>query len=404
MSELQEKKQQELPLLRCRDCDSVIKTGDSSTSHSFEGSEVCDDCFNTNYGTCYDCSEVFSNSDIHVADGCSYCSDCFSERFVPCYDCDEPVERDVSYSCDHCDDGNSYCQNCYEREHDHDSDANFNSRDWTARSVPFLAGTRITAERKVGIELEAEKTGDSDAYLNDNVPSEVGISEDGSLDNGVEIVTPPAMGADAERIIEESCEGLKLSGYGIEKSCGLHIHLDAPEYRKNGKNFARLWEFGIASESIIYQMLPLSRRNNRYCGSLLRVNGTAPEGAPDLKKCEKKLYGDDQTDSEIERAKRNRYDSRRYCGLNLHSIFYRGTCEVRYHSGTMEPEKIKEWIVLWMLIMDVAKRTPIRESRSLAKLEGEAKLRKFLNVIRADERSREYIRSRIAQFEGAEND
>jgi hypothetical protein len=48
----------------------------------------------------------------------------------------------------------------------------------------------------------------------------------------------------------------------------------------------------------------------------------------------------------------NKYNDARYHGLNLHARVYLGTIEFRYHSGTNNPTKIKNWITICQSIVE----------------------------------------------------
>ena len=47
-----------------------------------------------------------------------------------------------------------------------------------------------------------------------------------------------------------------------------------------------------------------------------------------------------------------KYNDTRYHGLNLHARVYLGTIEFRYHSGTNNPTKIKNWITICQSIVE----------------------------------------------------
>ena len=42
-----------------------------------------------------------------------------------------------------------------------------------------------------------------------------------------------------------------------------------------------------------------------------------------------------------------RYDQTRYHGLNLNSLFFRGTIELRYFKGTLHAGEVKAYLQLW---------------------------------------------------------
>ena len=71
--------------------------------------------------TCFACNDEIPESEILWGGDYAYCEDCFNDRFNCCSRCHETISRDdTSYD----DDGNPYCDNCYEQEHDDDAPDN----------------------------------------------------------------------------------------------------------------------------------------------------------------------------------------------------------------------------------------------------------------------------------------
>ncbi len=49
-----------------------------------------------------------------------------------------------------------------------------------------------------------------------------------------------------------------------------------------------------------------------------------------------------------------KYNDSRYNALNIHSWLYRGSIECRMHHGTIRADKIVNWGLLWVAILDYA--------------------------------------------------
>ena len=60
------------------------------------------------------------------------------------------------------------------------------------------------------------------------------------------------------------------------------------------------------------------------------------------------------------------YNSSRYHGLNLHSKFYHGTIEFRYHEGEVDPERIISWIEFCNSTMTLAREMATDKTNSKA--------------------------------------
>lgn len=96
-----------------------------------------------------------------------------------------------------------------------------------------------------------------------------------------------------------------------------------------------------------------------------------------------------------------KYDQSRYHGCNLHSIFYRGTLELRYHSGTISAEKIINWAHIHAMIVNYC----ISDSfsfRDLARLDKAKNIKTKVSILRdlvgLNEGVYTYILDRIKYF------
>jgi hypothetical protein len=113
----------------------------------------------------------------------------------------------------------------------------------------------------------------------------------------------------------------------INKSCGLHVHFDAKQMSLTGMK--NLWNNYQTLEGSIDAFLPISRResNNRFCQPLRSVISTAKVNAATSKR-------------DLATKMPTRYGK-----LNLQSYLRHETVEFRHHSGTIEFEKINNWIL-----------------------------------------------------------
>jgi hypothetical protein len=98
--------------------------------------------------------------------------------------------------------------------------------------------------------------------------------------------------------------------------------------------------------------------------------------------------------------KRGKYNQSRYTGFNLHSLYYRGTIELRHHSGTINAQKIINWINLNLAILDYAsKRFNEKELMELMNQKSFVrKLQGFYDLLRLGKPLRSYITQRVKKF------
>lgn len=153
------------------------------------------------------------------------------------------------------------------------------------------------------------------------------IKPDGSLTGspfedfniGTEIVSPVLSGDDGLAALKIVCEAIK-NDVRISVKCGLHVHhgISISEFNKNLVNS---W---LNCQDHFYAALPSSRQNNVYCKKYNAQK--AEEGTP------------------IELWRQQNNVCSRYYGLNLESFWLRGTVEFRCHSGSIEFDKINNWV------------------------------------------------------------
>lgn len=214
----------------------------------------------------------------------------------------------------------------------------------------------FTFNRKFGIEIEA--FGVSRNHLEQKL-NEAGITTrnegynhatrehwkityDASISghNAFELVSPILQGDDGLQQIKTVCRVLKQCHAKINKSCGLHVHMNARDFQL--ADWKKLYKNYIKIESTIDSFMPNSRRqsNNTYCKSMKR-NGSnrAIENARNLE--------------QIERAITHRD---RYYKLNTQSYWRQGSIEYRQHSGTIEFEKISNWILFVARLTEYSKQ------------------------------------------------
>ena len=196
----------------------------------------------------------------------------------------------------------------------------------------------VAAVRSKGIACYGER-------YNHTTRSYWKVVSDASVNyEGLEIVSPPLSGQDGLRQIKLVCEALNEVGAKVNKSCGLHIHHDASD--ADVDFFKGLYYLYFRFENTLDSLMPKSRRGNgnKYCRS---VNSMI--NIHELKRI-KTLQG----------LKDYFHDRSRYVKLNFQSFLRHGTIEFRQHSGTVEFDKIANWVLLTKAMVNRA-----RENRRL---------------------------------------
>lgn len=108
------------------------------------------------------------------------------------------------------------------------------------------------------------------------------------------------------------------------------------------------------ADDVIMQLLPHSRRNNKYCLPLWRdFNLTTIDGLESMTDFEKMWYKYDNL-NEIKNKKNDPKDVSRRHGANFHILMCQGHFELRYHSGTLNSDKLLYWVQLNQSLMKLA--------------------------------------------------
>ena len=160
---------------------------------------------------------------------------------------------------------------------------------------------------------------------------------------GFELVSPPLRGVEGLEEIRKVCEALQQIGCRVNRSCGLHVHHDASDYTV--ESFKNLYAIYIRFETAIDELVSESRRGhqNRFC---MGFRDTRLLETLKNVKCMDELLSD--------------VFPSRYVKLNCHSYVVHGTIEFRQHQGTMDGEKIANWVVLTQMMVDRAVESTVQ--------------------------------------------
>ena len=161
------------------------------------------------------------------------------------------------------------------------------------------------------------------------------IVTDASLDGtGGEIVSPILKGVEGAKQLETILDALdNLEGIRVNVQCGLHVHLDVNDLTV--AEIQSVYERYADYESQIDMVMPRSRRgnNSRWCASVTNTAGRI-----------KNVRG--RTKSALANA------AGRYYKVNLQSLTRYGTMEFRQHSGTLNFDKIINWVSFLMAFVE----------------------------------------------------
>jgi len=203
----------------CSECGNKI---DSSDTYELEGRIICDECYEDLAVVCPICSKTISREHAIEHDSEFYCSNCFDIHFRYCANCDAIIRSsDAFYYEDE-----SYCDNCYNKIHEY-----IKCYDYKPDPIFFGKG-----EKYMGVELEIDDGGEDSKNAKriievaNTIGEHIYIKHDGSLDEGIEIVTHPMslnyhINSMPWKDILSKARNLGYLSHNTE-TAGLHVHVN----------------------------------------------------------------------------------------------------------------------------------------------------------------------------------
>lgn len=314
--------------LYCSHCSALIDTDDYE---EVGGGIVCSECYEHHTTTCDRCGSTIWIDDGYGDECTTLCHHCYDNHYTRCSCCDAMLHEDDAYHLD----GYDYCSECYHDE----VDRNRSIHDYGYKPEPIFYGD---SNRFFGVELEidgAGKDGDNADELlaianRDN--EHIYIKGDGSLDDGLEIVTHP-MSLDYHKQFQwdEIMKKAINLGYRSHQTstCGLHIHVNRDCFgdsrEEQDEIIARILYF---IEHHWNELLRFSRRTEYSMNRWAARYGFEKNGRDILEKAKKGNLG-------------------RYAAVNLMNYM---TIEFRLFRGTLKYNTLIAALELVNAICDLA--------------------------------------------------
>ena len=225
------------------------------------------------------------------------------------------------------------------------------------------------------------------------------VMRDGSLTNpdgaSAEVVSPILQYSDMPHL-KSVANLLRRFGCRTDASCGMHVHVDASKLMCLGAanlatrvaNYDNLWEKQLGIQP---------HRRSRHCGPLPNtlVMAMRDLGAALPKTLFRSDVGAQTFYSAMEDEyisvdsarylARRRYHSSRYYGVNLHSVFYRGTVEMRLFEATLHAGELQANVALSLGLVAACNMIPWTQQGAfaVAGYTGEQLVRRRVTVAKA---------------------
>lgn len=173
-------------------------------------------------------------------------------------------------------------------------------------------------------------------------------------------VVSPILTYDDMVELQEVVRSIRRCGAKVDSSCGIHIHVGSAPF--DAKALTNLVKMVNKQERLIKYALGVSdSRRNRWCRSIDAsfIENLERRRPRSLDAINAAWYG-------RHNDRPQHYDSTRYRGVNLHSVWFRGTIEFRWFDATLHAGKVKAYI---QFILALASKALTSRSASAAKRE-----------------------------------
>lgn len=316
---------------------------------SFDGRELCPRCLERRTVICESCGERIWEDDNAGEPDTPLCQDCYDEDYTHCHRCGVLLrEASAQYEASDLYYERPYCNSCYL-----DCTEDQPIHDYYFKPKPIFYGE---GPRYFGVELELDEGGEDSCNARSLLETAnceedyLYIKHDGSLNDGLELVTHPmSLDYQIHRLPWGAlCQKAVSQGYLSHRSgtCGLHVHISRAAFgsteRAQDAAIARVLYF---FEKHWEELLKFSRRTRSQL-----------ERWADR-------YGYKEQPMEILDYAKKGYHSGRYTCINLQNA---DTVEFRMFRGTLKPNTIFATLQLLDRICDVAISMSDQEVRSIA--------------------------------------
>ena len=314
----------------------------------FDGHMFCPECLERYTVLCRDCGERIWRGDDQGSGEIHLCRDCYDDRYTHCHRCGALLHESEAYYEDSDEfDERPYCRSCFEERNDDPI------HNYYYKPEPIFCGD---GPRYFGVELEIDEGGEvkSKARSLLEVANREGeylyIKHDGSLDDGLELVTyPMSLDFQLHHVPwTELCRKAVELGYISHQAstCGLHVHVSR----------AAFGETEVQQDAAIARVLCFFEK---HWEELLKFSRRTPR---QLERWAARYGYKEQPKEILDFAKKGGSQGRYVC-VNLQN---QDTVEFRMFRGTLKPNTIFATLQLLNRICDVAVFLSDEEMQAMA--------------------------------------
>jgi len=345
----------------------------------------CFEHFRLAFLACHGCHQAFLRRSLHDVTGPRTlasdpqaklwaCTACKPRYMKTCGDCGSLIHSEIFYAnggwCDACNANMTRCRRCEVRiilPRGHDREGPLPLCGGCRSRLPIVLDdttyTRNPFLRKIGFELEFLVPGGLPTHL-DMSPYGV-LKHDASVKNehsqrgkAYEYASHAARGDRALELVRDVCLLFRRHHGFVNASCGFHVHLDMSVMSSAQRDAILKW-WGYF-EQTIFSFVPVSRHGNRFCMPRSQI----PQ-------------------------------DNRYYALNVAALSKWETYEVRLHPGTLNPEKVRNWMLFLLYAFQAWQDAPAPPKRNYY---ARPRLVELFQMLRMPLYLRRYLVKRAREF------
>lgn len=210
-------------------------------------------------------------------------------------------------------------------------------------SYHYTRDALIAASTTNGLQVHSEGYNHHDNKVYYKIVSDASLTGD----NTNEVVSPILKGQKGLNSLKAMCDTLAAVDAKVNRSCGLHVHIGAEKI--SDEHYCRIVRNYQKLESVTDSFMPVSRRgnNSRWCHSLQGIDFSHCHTKGDIYNA---MYGD------------------RYYKVNAVAYLRHKTIEFRQHSGTVEYEKISNWVLFLARLVEYSYKHEITACNSIEEI------------------------------------
>ncbi len=179
---------------------------------------------------------------------------------------------------------------------------------------------------------------------------------------GVEVKSPILVGQEGFEELQKVITLLNNEGYWVEEDCGLHVHLDSPEFINNSRLIIKAVKAWMRNQHLVQNMVAEHRLDNDYC----------------------EMWSEEDVEYLQENLLEGRVNYSLRGAINVGALSRHGTIEIRQHEATLNYTEAESWIKFCQSFIDEVSGGTIRKMDSeellLRRLKVERNASRFLTT------------------------